>query len=88
MLRYILATIGILASFTVMRYRERVADMMGEAEWMNKVGGVYNVVVIIGVFIFFWSVAALTGTDMIFFSWIPKLIPGLQPTGAPTGETF
>ena len=80
MLKIILSIIGILSSFAMIKYRESVAEMMGEAEWMRKVGGVLNVVILFAVFIFFWSVASLTGTDMVLFSWLPKLIPGLQNT--------
>lgn len=60
----------------LIKYRERVGDMLGEAEWMRYVGGVYNFVVIIAIFIFFWSVASLTGTQKIFFAPLYWLVGG------------
>lgn len=56
------------ASILMIKYRERMGDLIGDAEWMRYVGGVYNLVVIVAVFIFFWAIASLTGTTHIFFS--------------------
>lgn len=84
MLRYILIFIGLISSFLLIRYREYVGDSIGEAEWMNKIGGVYNAVVLLGVFIFFWSLAELTGTNEVLFGFLKNLIPGLSP--APGSE--
>ena len=42
-------------------------DLIGDAEWMKYVGGVYNFVILISIFIFFWALASLTGTERIFF---------------------
>ena len=76
---YILPIIGIVGSFFLLKYREAIGNIMGEAEWMRKVGGVYNVVIIVAIFIFFWSLAELTGTTQILFSPLLWLIPGLHP---------
>lgn len=81
---YILPIIGMIGSLFLLKYRERVGEMLGEAEWMQKVGGVYNVVIIIAILLFFWSVAALTGTTDILFRPLIHLIPGLQPAEQPT----
>ncbi len=70
----ILSLIGIIASFFMIKKREMVADMIGEGEWMRKIGGVHLVVVYCGIFLFFWSVAALTGTLDIFFSPLKSLL--------------
>lgn len=86
-LKIILSTIGIISSFYMMRYREKVADMMGEAEWMGKIGGVYNVVVLFALFIFMWSIATLTGTDQFFFSWLKYVFPWMHPQQVPA-EVF
>jgi len=82
-MKIFLSFIGIIMSFVFIKYRERVAEMIGEAEWMNKVGGVYNVVVLFGIFIFFWSIATLTGTNMVLFSFVKYIIPGLNKEPAP-----
>ncbi len=85
-MRIIFGLLGIVASFAMMKYRERVGDMIGDAEWMQKVGGVYNLVIILGLIGFFWSVAYMTDT-LQFLLWpIVSLIPGIQPqTTTPVG---
>ncbi|MEK7217989.1 MAG: hypothetical protein AAB728_00840 [Patescibacteria group bacterium] len=75
--------IGIVASFFLLKYRERVGDMVGEGEWMKKIGGVYMVVIVVAVFLFFWSVAELTGTTDILFRPLTLLIPGYRQPEVP-----
>lgn len=58
---------AIIVAFFMVKYRERLGDMIGDAEWMRYVGGVYNFIIILAVFIFFWSIASLTGTQKVFF---------------------
>jgi hypothetical protein len=83
-MKYVLSILGIIASFYMIYYREKVGDMLGEAEWMRKVGGVYMIVVLIAVAIFFWSIAELTGTTNILFAPLRYMIPGLrEPMDAP-----
>jgi len=76
-MKYILTLAGIFGSFAMMYWREPVGNMLGEADWMRKVGGVYNLIVIIALLIFFWSIAELTGTTDILFRPLLYLIPGL-----------
>ena len=57
----------------MIKYRERIGDTIGEAQWMRYVGGVYNFVILLAVIIFFWAIASLTGTVDILFApvlWI------------------
>lgn len=75
---WILPILGIVLSFFLVYKRQMFGDMFGEADWMLKVGGVYNLMVIIGLFIFFWSIAELTGTTMILFTPFTWLIPGFS----------
>lgn len=79
---FFLPIIGIVTSFLLVKYRERMGDIVGEAEWMQKVGGVYNVIVITAIFLFFWSLAALTGTTSIFLKPLTFLIPGSRDPNA------
>ena len=81
----ILSLLGIVGSVLMLKYREYIGNLMGEAEWMMRVGGVYNVVVIMAIFIFFWSLASLTGTTDILFRPLLWLIPGVNK-GAPTSD--
>lgn len=71
----LLGFIGLIASFFILKFRERVGDMIGDADWMRYVGGPYNLVVIVALFIFFWSIAAITGTEDIFVRPFLLLFP-------------
>jgi hypothetical protein len=71
----LLSLIGIVGSFFLIRYRETIGDMLGEADWMSSVGGIYTIIVIVAIFIFFWSIAELTGTTEIFFTPFLWLLP-------------
>ncbi|MBP9773741.1 MAG: hypothetical protein KBD00_03870 [Candidatus Peribacteraceae bacterium] len=64
----IFGLLGIVGSFFLVVKREAIGDMFGEAEWMQKVGGVYNVMIICAIFLFFWSIAFMTGTMDVLFS--------------------
>ncbi|MBI5156210.1 hypothetical protein HZA45_02960 [Candidatus Peregrinibacteria bacterium] len=74
-MRSILSLIGIFGSFFMLYYREQVGNMLGEAEWMRKVGGVYNFVIILAILIFLWGLAEITGTTSILFRPILWLLP-------------
>lgn len=76
-----LGLLGIVGSFFIIKYRERIGDMTGDPAWAAKVGGVYNVLIIVGVLIFFWGVATMTGTSDVFFRPLLYLIPGYQAPG-------
>ena len=78
---------GIILAFFMIKYRERVGDSMGEADWMRSVGGVYMIVIALAICIFLWSIAALTNTTDILLSPV-FLIPGLSRPGPPTSPTF
>ena len=61
---YLLIGVGLIGPFFMIKYREMIGDMMGEADWMRKVGGVHYVVVIVALVIFFWTPAEMTGTTL------------------------
>ncbi len=84
---YILPILGIVGSVFMLIYREWIGNLVGEAEWMNKVGGVYNFVVLLAVLVFFWSLAVLTGTTFLLLQPILWLFPGLVPN-APSEDMF
>ncbi len=73
---YLLCLIGIVGSFYMIYYRQKLGDMIGEAEWMGKVGGIYNVIVLCAIILFFWCLAELTGTTGLLFQPILYLFPG------------
>ncbi len=68
---------GVIFAYCIIRYREAIGGMIGDPEWAQKVGGIYNVLIIVGVFIFFWSVAAISGTTDILFAPILMFVPGV-----------
>jgi len=82
-MRYFLGLLGIIFGFVLIKYREPVGDMLGEPAWASKVGGIYNLVIIVGVIIFFWSIAAITNTEHILFGPILSIFPssGRPETG-------
>lgn len=73
---FLTGLVGIALAVAMIKYRERFGDMIGEAAWMSKVGGVYNLILIVALFIFFFSIAKITGTSDIFLSPLTWLIPG------------
>jgi hypothetical protein len=83
----LLGLAGIVCSIFMLKYRERLGDLVGEAEWMNKVGGVYSLIIIIALLLFFWSVAVMTGTTDIFLTPILWLLP-IQNTNGPGPEVL
>ncbi|PIP65342.1 hypothetical protein COU77_02965 [Candidatus Peregrinibacteria bacterium CG10_big_fil_rev_8_21_14_0_10_49_16] len=72
---YVLPFVGMGFSFILVKYRERIGDMLGEAHWMVKIGGVYYVLVYIAIIIFFWSIAELTDTTHIFLAPLTVILP-------------
>lgn len=76
-----LGLIGVVGAFFLIKYRERIGDMTGDPEWARKVGGIYNVLIIVGVLIFFWGVATMTGTSDVFFRPLLMFIPGYRSGG-------
>jgi hypothetical protein len=80
--------LGIVGSFFLIVKREMVGDMIGEAEWMRKVGGVHYFIVFFAIFVFFWSLAALTGTLDILFGPIKNLIPGMGGSAQQSPESY
>lgn len=79
-----LGLVGIVGAFFLIKYRERIGDMVGDPEWARKVGGIYNVLIIIGVLMFFWGVATMTGTSDVFFRPLLMFIPGYRAPGSET----
>lgn len=67
--------IGILIGYALIRYREPIGAMIGDPDWAAKVGGIYNVLILLGVFIFFWSIASMTGTTDVLFYPILMFFP-------------
>jgi hypothetical protein len=81
-MHYILPIVGIIGSYFMVKYREKLGDMIGEAEWMKYVGGVYYFLIILAIFIFFLSIAELTNTTDILLSPL-RIIPGLGGPSKP-----
>ncbi len=79
-MRYILSILGIVGSFFMIYYREKIGDMLGETDTMRKFGGVYLIVVVIALFIFIWSIAELTNTTDILFKPLLMLFPNSGPS--------
>ena len=50
-----LAIIGLIVAFALIKKRETIGNSLGEYEWMHWVGGIYGVIIIIGILIFLWN---------------------------------
>ncbi len=70
-----LSLVGIVFGCLLVYYREQVGMAFGDPPWASKVGGVYNVVIIIGIFFVFWSLATLTNTTDVLFAPIFMFLP-------------
>ena len=81
---YLMIAIGLIGPFVMIKYRETIGDLFGEADWMRKVGGVYNIVLIVALIIFFWTIAELTGTTSVLFAPLRSMMPGLNHSPEPT----
>lgn len=87
--RIFLGLIGIIFGFCLAKYREQVGDMLGDPTWVGKVGGIYNLLIIVGILIFFWSLAYMTGTEQILFAPIVSIFPqAAPPVGGVPGAEF
>lgn len=74
----LLGLIGIALALVILKEREKIGDMIGEAAWMRKVGGVYNMLIVIAVILFLWSIAEMTGTTTVLFAPLKFIIPGAR----------
>ena len=86
-MKYIFAILGIVLSFYIIKYREYIGSSIGEMEWMRKIGGIYTIIVLVGILIFFWSVATLTSTTDMFLApilfFITPMFRGTEGTPPP-----
>lgn len=81
----ILGLIGIVFGCVLVKYREQVGNAVGEPAWALKVGGIYNVVIVLGILMAFWGLATMTGTTDVFLSPITSFLPGMRKSGVPEG---
>ena len=77
-MKYFLAFGGFFLAYFMIRYRESIGNSFGEFAWMKKIGGIYAIVVCIAVFIIFWSLATITGTEDALFAPIFWMFPFLS----------
>ena len=80
---YLLIATGLIGPFFLIKYRETIGDVIGEAAWMRKIGGVYNFIVVVAILIFFWAIADVTGTTGVLFGPLRFVIPGMRPEEVP-----
>lgn len=81
----LLIATGLIGPFFLIKYRETIGDTVGEAEWMKKIGGIYNVIIVVALLIFFWTIADMTGTTTVLFSPLKSLFPQFRQQA---GATF
>ncbi len=84
MLHYLLPLGGIVLAFLIVRFREAIGNIVGEADWMRKVGGVYNLMIIVALVLFFWCLAELTNSTSLLFGPVKDLFP--NPAGSAAAD--
>lgn len=76
-------------AIAMIRYREGLGDIIGQADWMRKVGGNLGVIMIVSVLLFFFGIAKMTGTTNIFLAPLKFLLPFVGgSSGAAPSNTF
>lgn len=80
---YLLIAVGLVGPFFMVKYRESIGDTIGEADWMKKVGGVYNLIIIVAALLFFWTIAEMTGTTGVLFGPLKSMFPALRQEAPP-----
>ena len=81
-MQYFGGIIGIIFGILLIIYRERVGDFFGQPDWATKVGGIYNVIIFIGVLMFFWGLATMTNSTELLFAPLFAIFPRkVSPTG-------
>ena len=82
--------LAIITSFLLIKYRERIVGITGKFSWAEKylgMGGTYRFFVILGVIVFLWGVASITGTtDILLKPLGGVMFPGSEGGGAPVSE--
>jgi len=62
----ILGFIGIALSFFIIKYRRMIGDTIGNAPWMQRVGGIFTITIFAAIGIFFWSLLMIFGLENVF----------------------
>lgn len=87
MTEYLWPILGIVFALVLIKKREQIGDVFGDPDWLGPVGGVYGGIVLLAIFIIFWSIAALTDTTHILFKPFLWLFPTLR-SGAETDLAY
>lgn len=82
-MNFVINLILIIMGFVMIKFRERIADMIGEAQWMRYVGGVYIFIVILGVLMVLFGIARMTGTTQVLMAPIYGVIPSMGDAPPP-----
>lgn len=70
-----LGLIGIIGAIAIIKYREAVGDIFGAAGWTKYFGGPYAFAIFVGIVLFFFSLAKMTGTTEFLLSPLKLLFP-------------
>lgn len=85
---YIWPIIGFIFAFVLIKKREQIGDTFGDPDWLHPVGGIYAAIVLLAIFIIFWSLAILTGTTHILFKPFLWLFPTLRSNAEAQPDFF
>lgn len=69
----LLGLVILALAIVMIRYRRIVGDMCGNAQWMLKVGGIHNLVIIVAIFMVLLSLLMIFHLTDVFF--VPLAAP-------------
>jgi len=72
-----LGLLGMLAGIAMIKFREPIGEMFENSDWTKYFGGPYNFIIVVGILMFFFSLAKMTGTAGFFLSPLRLLFPFL-----------
>ncbi len=62
-----LGLLGLALAIVMIRFRRIVGDMCGNAQWMLKVGGIHNIVIIAAIILVMFSLLMIFHLEDAFF---------------------
>ena len=71
--------LSIVGAYVCLRYRSQIVEYTGDFAWAEKhlgQGGTYAVVVLLGVFFFFFGIASITGTTGVLLAPLRSILSG------------
>lgn len=67
-MHFVYGILGMILSFYIVKYREKIVNMTGKFDWAEKyLGSTYNAIFLIGVLVFCISFLFFVGEEQLLF---------------------